>query len=108
MGRTVEAVRRTSRAGELKFNSEDRGVAMKSIWLYRTAAVGFVLFALGHTFGFLSFRPRTAEGLTLYNATNSVHLVTHAAYTYIMFYTRVCLLVTAYMLSSPSLRWHLR
>ena len=28
---------------------------MKATWLYRAAAVVFVLFALGHTLGFLEF-----------------------------------------------------
>ncbi len=80
---------------------------MKSIWLYRTAAVVFVLFALGHTFGFLSFRPRTAEGLAVYNAMNSVRLVTNADYTYGKFYTGFGLFVTAYMLFSAFLAWQL-
>ena len=35
---------------------------MKSKTLYRIAAVLFVLFAAGHTFGFLSFKPSSAAG----------------------------------------------
>ena len=36
---------------------------MKSVWLFRIAAIVFVLFATGHTFGFLTFQappPRKA------------------------------------------------
>jgi len=47
--------------------------------LYRIAAVVFVLFAAGHTLGFLGFKPPTAEALY----------------------------VTAYLLFSAFLAWHL-
>ncbi|WP_183811949.1 LIC_13387 family protein [Tunturibacter empetritectus] len=40
---------------------------------FRAAAVLMLLFAVGHTYGFLAFRPNTAEGLAVWNAMNSVH-----------------------------------
>lgn len=47
---------------------------MTATLLYRIAAVVFVLFAAGHTVGFLKFRPANAEGVAVYDAMNSVHL----------------------------------
>ena len=42
------------------------------VWL-RVAAVLMVLFAIGHTYGFLSFRPHAAEGRAVWDARNNVH-----------------------------------
>jgi hypothetical protein len=42
------------------------------VWL-RVAAVLMVLFAIGHTYGFLSFRPHAAEGRAVWDAMNNVH-----------------------------------
>lgn len=39
---------------------------------YRIAAGVLLLFAVGHTLGFLTFRPASAEGLAVYDAMNSV------------------------------------
>src|SRR5262245_49527840 len=81
---------------------------MKATWLYRTAAVVFILFALGHTFGFLNFRPDTTEGVAVYNAMNSVHFkIGNGDFTYAKFYVGFGLSVTAYMLFSAFLAWHL-
>ena len=46
---------------------------MSATLLYRIAAVVFVLFAFGHTFGFLSFRPPSLEGRAVYDSMNNVH-----------------------------------
>ncbi len=76
--------------------------------LYRIAAVMFVLFAAGHTFGFLSFRPPTAEALAVRDAMTNVHFqVGHASFSYGGFYTGFGLYVTAYMLFSAFVAWHL-
>ena len=40
---------------------------------YRIAAVLLVLFAAGHTLGFLSFKPPSAEGVAVRDAMTSVH-----------------------------------
>src|SRR5262245_21128124 len=76
--------------------------------LYRIAAVVLVLFAVGHTFGFLTFRPSSAEGLAVYEAMNSVHFEFNAAVrSYGDFYTGFGLMVTAYLLFCALLAWHL-
>ena len=46
---------------------------MKATWLYRTAAILLLLFAAGHTFGFLNFRAPTAEGQAVFASMNAVH-----------------------------------
>jgi len=76
--------------------------------LYRIAAVVLVVFAAGHTFGFLSFRPPSPEGLAVYEAMNSVQFeFAGASYSYAKFYTGFGLTVTAYMLFGAFLAWHL-
>jgi hypothetical protein len=81
---------------------------MTATLLYRIAAVVFVLFAAGHTFGFLSFRPSSPEGLAVYEAMNSVQFAfAGAKYSYAKFYTGFGLTVTAYMLFSAFLAWDL-
>src|SRR5450432_309219 len=46
---------------------------MSATLLYRIAAGVFVLFAVGHTYGFLSLRPASSEGRAVYDAMNTVH-----------------------------------
>ena len=76
--------------------------------LYRIAAVIFVLFAVGHTVGFLTFRPPTAEALTVRDAMNSVHFrVGHATLSYGGFYAGFGLYISAYLLFSALLVWQL-
>jgi hypothetical protein len=60
---------------------------MKATWLFRVAAVVFVLFAAGHTLGFLTFRAPTPEGRAVYDAMNQVHFtVGNTDYSYGDFY----------------------
>ncbi len=80
---------------------------MKAILLYRTAAVLLLLFALGHTFGFLRFTPTTTEGRAVQSAMNNVRLVTNADFTYGKFYTGFGLFATTYLLFSAFLAWYL-
>lgn len=81
---------------------------MTAASLYRIAAIVLVLFAVGHTFGFLTFRPSSAEGLAVYNAMNSVPFDFNGAVrSYSEFYTGFGLLVTAYLLFCAFLAWHL-
>jgi hypothetical protein len=76
--------------------------------LYRIAAVVLVLFAAGHTFGFLSFRPSSTEGLAVYDAMNSVHFdFDGAARSYGEFYIGFGLMVTGYLLFCAFLAWRL-
>lgn len=81
---------------------------MNATLLFRIAAVVLVLFAAGHTFGFLSFRPSSAEGLAVFDAMSAVHLEFNGGqYSYAGFYTGFGLMVTAYMVFSAFLAWHL-
>lgn len=81
---------------------------MAATWLYRVASIVFVLFALGHTYGFLSFRPSSAEGLAVYESMNSVHLVESGrSYTYGGFYRGFGLSATISMLFWAYLCWYL-
>jgi hypothetical protein len=60
---------------------------MTATGLYRIAAVLFVLFAVGHTYGFLSLRAPSAEGRAVFDAMNMVHFqVRGASYSYGAFY----------------------
>jgi hypothetical protein len=81
---------------------------MKATGLYRMAAVLFVFFALGHTYGFLSLRVPSAEGRAVFDAMNSVHFTIHGAdYSYGNFYRGFGLSCTVSMLFSAFLAWHL-
>ncbi|HEY7292090.1 MAG TPA: hypothetical protein VH583_19800 [Vicinamibacterales bacterium] len=81
---------------------------MKTATLYRAAAILFVLFAAGHTVGFLEFRPNSPEGLAVRDAMNSVHFsVRGAEFSYGGFYVGFGLFVTAYLLFSAVLAWQL-
>jgi hypothetical protein len=76
--------------------------------LYRIAAVVFLLFAAGHTFGFLSFRPEQADALAVYNSMNSVTFDFNGTVrSYAQFYTGFGLQVTAYLVFGAYLAWHL-
>jgi hypothetical protein len=81
---------------------------MKATLLYRIASVLFVFFALGHTFGVLTFKPSTVEGLAVRDAMNSVHFpVDGASLSYGSFYVGFGLFVSAYFFFSAILAWHL-
>jgi len=81
---------------------------MTATLLYRIAAVVLVVFAAGHTFGFITFRPPGAEGLAVHQAMNSVQFEFDGAkHSYGAFYTGFGITVTAYMLFSAFLAWHL-
>lgn len=81
---------------------------MSAKTLYRSAAVLFVLFATGHTFGFLRFKPPTAAALAVHDAMTNVHFqVGHASFTYGGFFTFFGLYITLYLLFSSFLSWQL-
>jgi hypothetical protein len=76
--------------------------------LYRIAAVLLVLFAAGHTFGFLQFTPPTAEGVAVRDAMNNVHFSAGGAtFSYGGFYRGFGLSITVNMLFMALLAWHL-
>jgi hypothetical protein len=81
---------------------------MNATLLYRIAAVLLLLFAAGHTVGFLRFKPPTPEAAAVRDAMNSVHFhVGGSPFTYGGFYVGFGLFVTAYLLFSAFLAWHL-
>jgi hypothetical protein len=56
---------------------------MKATVLYRIASVVFVLFAAGHTVGFMTFKPPTAEGQAVQQSMDTVQFqVGGRAFTY--------------------------
>jgi hypothetical protein len=89
-------------------NAGDEEKKMKATLLYRIAAVLLILFATGHTIGFLRFTPPTPEGVAVRDAMSAVHFqVRNHTYTYGNFYRGFGLFVTAYLLFSAFLAWQL-
>ncbi len=81
---------------------------MNATLLYRIASVLLLLFAVGHTIGFLNFKPPTPEGVAVRDAMNNVHFqVRGGNFTYGGFYIGFGLFATAYLLFSAFLAWHL-
>jgi len=81
---------------------------MKATLLYRIASVLLILFAAGHTIGFLKFKPPTPEAAAVWDAMNNVHFqVGRASFSYGGFYIGFGLFATAYLLFSAFLAWHL-
>jgi hypothetical protein len=81
---------------------------MTATLLYRIAAVLFVLFALGHTVGFLRFKAPSAEGRAVFESMDRVVLaVGGSRFTYGGFYRGFGLIITAYLLFSAFLAWFL-
>ena len=89
-------------------NFREGKLSMSATLLYRIAAFVFVLFAVGHTYGFLSLRPPSAEGRAVYDAMNTVRFeVRGKNFTYGAFYRGFGLSCTASMILSAFLCWHL-
>jgi hypothetical protein len=74
----------------------------------RLTALVFLLFAAGHTVGFLTFRAPTAEGQAVFNAMNSVHFAADGTtYSYGNFYRGFGLFITVFQLFTAWLAWML-
>jgi hypothetical protein len=81
---------------------------MTNTTLYRISSAVFVLFAAGHTFGFLGFTPSSAAGLAVRDAMNNVHFTEDGStFSYGGFYLGLGLSVTAFMLFESFLAWQL-
>jgi hypothetical protein len=81
---------------------------MKATVLFRITAVLFVLFAAGHTFGFLSFKPPTEQGIAVRDAMNDVHFEAEGKiFSYGGWYRGFGLTATASMLFEAFLAWYL-
>jgi hypothetical protein len=76
---------------------------------FRIAAVVFLIFAIGHTAGFLTFRPATAEGQAVWRAMNDVRFGASASdiarFSYGNFYVGFGLSITALQLFQGYLSW---
>lgn len=76
--------------------------------LYRVAAVLFLLFAAGHTAGFLTFRPTAADAIAVLDGMNRVHFdMGGTSASWMGFYTGFGLFVSVYLLFSALLAWRL-
>lgn len=81
---------------------------MKATILFRITAIVFLLFAAGHTFGFLTFTPPTQEGLAVRDAMNNVHFeVGSKIFSYGGWYRGFGLSATASMIFEAFLAWYL-
>jgi hypothetical protein len=81
---------------------------LRAMLLYRIASVVFVLFAVGHTLGFMKFTAPTAEGRAVRQSMDDVKMqVQGATYTYRAFYEGSGLTITVYLLFFAALAWHL-
>jgi hypothetical protein len=77
-------------------------------YLYRTAAILFLLFAAGHTAGFLTFRPKEADAMAILDGMNRVHFdLGGSMVTWNGLFTGFGLIVSAYLLFSAFLAWRL-
>lgn len=79
---------------------------MKASRWFRAAAVILLLFAFGHTYGFLGFRPASPEGLAVWNSMNKVRFaVGHGTASYGEFYVGFGMFITAFYLFCCWLAW---
>lgn len=85
-----------------------RGGSMSATVLYRFAAVLLLLFALGHTVGFLKFKPPTPEGVAVRDAMETVHFqVRGRDYSYGGFYRGFGLFNSVFLVYGAFLAWRL-
>ncbi len=81
---------------------------MTATLLYRLASVLFVIFAAGHTVGFLKFKPPTPEGIAVRESMIKVVFPFRGKnYSYHGFYTGFGLFITVELIFSAYLAWHL-
>ena len=86
----------------------EKRIEMKATTWFRITAVLMLLFAAGHTFGFLSFRATTAEGRAVFVAMNSVHFSEgNSTFSYGDFYRAFGLTITVAQLFFAWLAWTL-
>ena len=82
--------------------------SMKPTLWFRIAAVLFLLFAAGHTVGFLTFRPSNPEGRAVFDAMNNTPLpVGSSTFTYGGFYLGFGLSISVFQLFTAWLCWQL-
>jgi hypothetical protein len=93
----------------MKASKEAGGKCMKTkIWWYRVASMISLLFALGHTIGFLRFRAPSDEGRRVWTEMNDVHFtVGGQIFSYGGFYLGFGLTISAMVLFLAALMWWL-
>jgi hypothetical protein len=75
------------------------------LW-FRVSAVVLLLFAIGHTFGFLAFRPPSAAGQAVWSAMNNVRFSDGGStFSYGEFYRGFGLSISASQLFFAGLAW---
>src|SRR4051812_24799534 len=77
---------------------------LSPVFLYKLSGVVFLLFAVGHTIGFLTLVPPTEEGRSVFKGMNSVRF---EGYSYGDFYLGFGLLITACQLFFAVMMWQL-
>jgi hypothetical protein len=81
---------------------------MTATLFYRISSLVLVLFAAGHTLGFLKFKAPTPEGVAVQQAMDNVRFsLENKSYSYGDFYRGLGLFCTAYLLFAAFLAWHL-
>jgi len=81
---------------------------MKAATWFRITAVVMVLFAVGHTFGFLTFRPATPEGQAVWTAMNEEYFsMGGQTFSYGGFYVGFGLFISAALVFQAWLAWWL-
>jgi hypothetical protein len=81
---------------------------MKATVFFRITAVLFLLFAAGHTFGFLSFKAPTQEAQAVFESMNNVHFTAEGKiFSYGGWYRGFGLSATAGMIFEAFLAWYL-
>jgi hypothetical protein len=81
---------------------------MRAARWFRAAAVVMLLFAVGHTYGFLVFRPDSAEGRAVWDAMNRVRFsVGNTTFSYGGFYIGFGLFISAFQVFCIWLAWTL-
>ena len=80
----------------------------KAAILYRIASVILILFAIGHTVGFLRFKAPSVEGQGVWDSMRSVHFpLSGNNRSYAEFYVGFGLFATLYLLFAAYLAWYL-
>jgi len=81
---------------------------MTATLLYRISAFVLVLFAAGHTLGFMTFKAPTPEGVAVQQSMDNVRFsLGGKSLSYGDFYRGLGLFCTAYLLFNAFLAWHL-
>jgi hypothetical protein len=81
---------------------------MRPVLWFRIAAGLVLLFAIGHTIGFLTFQPPSLEGQNVWKAMNTVRFSAGSStFSYGDFYTGFGLFITAFQLFAAWLAWSL-